>query len=178
MADLRGFSQNVFMRIKITKGSDRDFIEAHRYDGSIVTANFPKKGWFPHDAVHFVVESELQYEAGFWGRVASGSHPEEIGALAAAGGHRSSSRAEKPSDGIVELVQAERIVECFEAEMWSEPSDLTTFRGVLDAACSHSKVRSPILSEQNIRNIREELSRLLIEWGELPVGKSLELAWF
>ena len=165
------------MRVKITKGSDRDYIEAHRYDGSIVKAAFPKKGWFPHDAIHFVVESELQYQAGFWGRVFRGSHPEEVGALAAAGGHHSSSRAEKPSDEIVELVQAERIVECFEAEMWGEPSDLATFRGVLDAACSHSKVSSPILSEQNIRNIRKELSSLLALWGELPVGESLELSW-
>ena len=100
-----------------------------------------------------------------------------MAALAIAGGHRSSSRAEIPSEEIVELIQAERIVECFEADMWSEPSDLATFLEVLDAACSQSKVKSPNLSEQNIRNIREELSGLFTRWRALPIGQTLELSW-
>lgn len=137
----------------------------------------PKKVWFPHDAIHFVVESELLYETGFWGRVAGGANPADVGATAVSGGHRSSSRAQTPSREIVELIQAERIVECFEAEMWSEPADPATFLEVLAAACSQSKVDSPALSEQNVRSIRSELGVLLAEWRALPVGRSIALSW-
>lgn len=165
------------MRIRITKGSEKDHIEVIRHDGSIETTTFPKKGLLPHDVVHLVVESKLQFETGFWGRVADGANPEDVGAVAIAGGHRSSSRAQTPREDIVELIQAERIVECFEAEMWSEASDLDNFIGVLGAACSQSHVRSPELSAQNLSDIRKELSTLLVRWQKLEKGGSLTLDW-
>ena len=70
------------MRIIITRGERSDRIDAHRRDGSNVSASFPHKGPIPHDAVHFFVESELGIADGFWGLVASGRHPEEIAVIA------------------------------------------------------------------------------------------------
>ena len=171
------YDRSTTMRVEFTKGRDRDFILAHRSDGTIAQTTFPKKGLFPHDAIHFVVESELRYVAGFWGRVFAGVSPEEVGALAKAGGHHSASRAEQPLAEVVELIQAERIVECFEAEIWGEPADAATFQGVLAAACSQSRVPSPILGDENIRRIREQLNRLVAQWEKLPIGDSIVLAW-
>jgi hypothetical protein len=165
------------MDVKFTKGKDKDYIDACRFDGTIVATTFPKKGWFPHDAVHLIVEKRLEYRHAFWGRIFAGTAPEEIAAIAKAGGHASSSRAVPPADDIVELVRAERLVECFEAEMWSGPSDNTTFRAVLDAACSQSRISSPSLADADIESIRAELKQSFAQWHILPIGQSLTLHW-
>ncbi|MEM9743906.1 MAG: hypothetical protein AAF918_14585 [Pseudomonadota bacterium] len=165
------------MDIAITKGRTLDTIEVSRPDGSLATTTFPKKGLFPHDAVHLVVESELQLTAGFWGRVAAGSAPEDIGSITSSGGHRSSSRAQTPCEDIVELIQAERLVECFEAEMWSERTDLVTFLQVFDAACAQSNIKRPKLSEQSVGKIRKKLDVLCARWQRLGIGESLVLFW-
>ena len=163
------------MEVNFTKGNDRDFIEARRDDGTIVKTTFPKKGLFPHDAVHLIVERRLGLQHGFWGRIAGGATPEQIAAIAKAGGHASSVRAVKPAVEIIELLHAERLVECFEAEMWSKCSDNVTFRSILDAACSQSKISSPRVSDEEIGDIRIELKDTLEAWRELAVGGSLTL---
>jgi hypothetical protein len=167
------------MEVKFTKGTDRDFIEARRSDGTIEKMTFPKKGLFPHDAVHLIVERRLRFEHGFWGRIASGANPAQIAAIAKAGGHASSTRAATPAADITELLHAERLVECFEAEMWSGGSggsDNETFRSILDSACSQSRIPSPRMSDEDIGDIRAELQRTLEAWRELKVGDSLTLA--
>ena len=165
------------MNVRITKGTDQDYIEAERADGTPVTLRFPKKGTFPHDAIHIVVEKELRYDTAFWGKVAAGADPEAVGAMAKAAGHASSARADVPETQIVELLHAERIVECFEAELWGEPTDVATFQAVLDAACKQSKITTPQLSADNVSRIREELARLQEHWQQLSVGGSIQLEW-
>jgi len=163
------------MEVRFTKGTDRDFIAARRTDGTVARISFPKKGAFPHDAVHLIVERRLGFEHGFWGRIAAGASPEEIAAIAKAAGHASSVRALEPAVAITELIHAERLVECFEAEMWSNSADHASFRGVFDAACSQSKVVNPRVSDQEISDIRAELRHSWKAWRELPVGGSLSL---
>lgn len=43
----------------------------------------PKKGQIPHDAIHLIVERHLGLHTAFWGRVAAGSDPKEVGLIAA-----------------------------------------------------------------------------------------------
>jgi hypothetical protein len=165
------------MDVTFTKGKDKDYIDARRADGTIVATTFPKKGRFPHDAVHLIVEKRLGYRHAFWGRIFAGAAPEEIAAIAKAGGHASSTRAIPPAAEIVELIRAERLVECFEVEMWSGPSDNMTFRNVLDAACSQSRISSPSLADEEIESIRAELKHSFAQWNTLPIGQSLSLHW-
>lgn len=165
------------LAVIFTKGETLDYIEAQRLDGSKVSTTFPKKGFFPHDAVHVVVERQFGYEKGFWGRVFAGATPEDVGAISKAGGHASSARAHEPTAEIIELIQSERIVECFEAELWSEPADEDTFRGVLSAACAQSKVALPAISREDIIEIRERLEAALRTWQGLSVGETLSLTW-
>lgn len=165
------------MNIRITKGSVQDQITVRRPDGSAVQTSFPHKGPFPHDAMHFIVETQLRFRSAFWGRVFAGADPDQVGAIAKAGGHHSSVRSEQPDADIIQLLQAERLVECFEADLWSEPTEIATLRSVLSAACAQSRIGVPELGDDDIRAIREALSRLHTQWRELAPGESLTLCW-
>lgn len=165
------------MEVKVVKGSDSDQIEFIGSDGAGYRIMFPKKGPFPHDLAHFVVERELGFRAAFWGRVADGVSPSEVGRLVKDAGHASSSRASKPDDDIWELLVAERLVECFEAELWSDSMDNQTFREVFDAACAQSQVTPPCLSDASIEKIRLDLKGMLAKWLDTPIGESISVRW-
>jgi hypothetical protein len=139
--------------------------------------DFPKKGPIPHDAVHLIVESALEMTQGFWGMVAGGADPMQIQDLAKAAGHASAKRAMPPEPTIVELIQAERLVECFEAELWSPGADLETFRGVAAAACEASHVPCPDLPDAVIVAIRNRIAAFAYDWRELQMGQDISLRW-
>jgi hypothetical protein len=165
------------MELTITKGTDFDRIAICRADGTTAETRFPKKGPVPHDAVHYHVESVLALTAGFWGLVAAGHHPEDVQAMAKAGGHASARRATIPDVSIVELLQAERLVECFEATVWGGPAEPDIFRGVARAACAASHVPLPELDDQTISGIAKEIAALAADWIPAPVGHSITLHW-
>jgi hypothetical protein len=161
------------MDVTIIKGSSEDRISMIRADGSRAETTFAKKGPFPHDAVHFAVEKHLDLSDGFWGKVASGSHPEEIAEMAKAAGHASASRAQVPEPHIVQLLQAERIVECFEADMWGGPVADDMLLETIAVACEYSYVPLPGIDCAKIASIRDELARLRAQWTS---GK-IEFRW-
>lgn len=161
------------MQVTIANAGSHQRIVMVRDDGTRMETTFPHKGPFPHDAVHFVVERELGLRRGFWGTVAGGCHPEEVNEIAKAAGHASAKRAEVPEPHIVELLQAERIVECFEAEIWSGPGDPETLRGVIAAACSASHVPVIELDDATIAAIHARLATMAEDWR----GGTLSFIW-
>ena len=165
------------MQITFTKGQREDWIAAIRADGSRAETRFPKKGPVPHDAVHLFVERGFALENGFWGMVAGGHHPEELAELAKAGGHASASRATVPDASIVQLLQAERLVECFEADLWSGGGDEVTLIAIARTACSYSHVRMPPLCDETIAQIRAALTEFARDWISASAGHSVELSW-
>ena len=166
------------MQITITKGKREDRIDAIRVDGSNVTTSFPHKGPVPHDAVHFYVEFELGLGRAFWGMVASGQHPEQVQEIAKAGGHASASRRRMPDSDIVEMIQAERAVECFEADLWGgSASDADSFRDAVSAGCAQSLVPPIVLSDDQIASVRGKLLDLRSRWSALPHGQIITLDW-
>lgn len=165
------------MKIDIIKGDKHDDIRITRDDGSTAHTIFPKKGLFPHDAVHVVVEEALGLKNAFWGMIAQGKHPEDIQELAKAAGHASAKRARDPDPSIIELLQAERIVECFEAELWDAPTDLETLQGIINAACTSSFKPTIKLDETTVASIRTRLSALNEEWIPAPTGKTISFDW-
>jgi hypothetical protein len=165
------------MRITITKGASADRVALVRADGSRAAFAFPKKGPYPHDAYHFFVERELGMAAGFWGLVAGGMAPDAVQALALAGGHASAKRAEFPDAGIVELLQAERLVECFEAASWSGGADDAAIMAMAEPGWAASHVPPPAGVADRLGAIREGLDAFLEEWSALPEGQALELEW-
>ena len=166
------------MRITITKGERDDRIEVRRRDGSTVSTRFPRKGPVPHDATHYVVESRLGITEGFWGLVAGGRHPDEIAEIARAAGHASAKRASVPEPSIVAILQAERAVECFEADLWSGgEGDGETLREVFAAGCAQSFVPAIPISDQAIGEIRASLAELRGRWAAIPPGDNLTFEW-
>lgn len=165
------------MIIRITKGSGEDFIAIERADGMRVETRFPWKGPVPHDAVHVIVERELGLTGAFWGLVAGGRHPEEIQALAKAGGHASASRAGLPDAGIVELLQAERLVECYEALLWGGGGTLADVMAMAEPSCASSHVACPAISEGQHDAIVDAVAALADEWRVAPRGHVREWDW-
>jgi hypothetical protein len=166
------------MRITITKGERSDRIDVLRKDLSEVGTTFPHKGPVPHDAVHFFVESGLGIADGFWGMVSAGRHPEEIAGIAKAAGHASAKRAGAPDPSIVPILQAERTVECFEADLWGgSRGDIETLRQVIAAGCAQSNVPAPDVADSAIAEIRTRLIGLREQWSSIPDGGSITLEW-
>jgi len=116
-------------------------------------------------------------EQGFWGRVANGALPGEVAAMAIAGGHASASQAQKPSDDIVELLQVERLVECFEAQSWSENEDDTWLLEMARVGWSASFVEEPGGVIVSLPSIRGELQTFAQRWKALKTGESMALNW-
>ena len=165
------------MQITFTKGRSEDWIVAIRADGTRAETRFPHKGPVPHDAVHLFVERGLALEQGFWGLVAAGHRPEELGELAKAAGHASASRAHVPDASIVQLLQAERLVECFEADLWSSGGDEATLLQIARTACSYSHVPMPELAEGALAQVRAELAAFARDWMAAPIGHKAALSW-
>jgi hypothetical protein len=163
--------------VAITKGASADAVEIGRPAGGPARFTFPKKGPIPHDSVHLIVEQALGFKRGFWGMVADGVDPGQIQEIAKAAGHASAKRAQIPDPSIVELIQAERIVECFEADLWGAPTDCDTFRSVADAACSESFVPTPALSDDSILAIRDQIAEFAKQWIAAPVGTRFDLRY-
>ena len=154
------------IRVDITKGAREDRVTVTRAAGAAVSFQFPKKGPLPHDAVHHVVESVLGLQQAFWGRVAAGQSPDSIQQLAHAGGHPSAKRAAKPAADIVEMLQAERVVECLEADAWSGGAgDLATFSEVYASACTQSGVEPLLLDQQHLTRLRTGMQELARQWA-------------
>lgn len=165
------------MEITITKGRLLDQIAITRADGSSAATTFPKKGPVPHDAVHWFVERALGLRQGFWGMVAGGLHPEAIAELAKAAGHASAKRAEVPEAAIVELLQAERLVECFEADLWGGGGAAADLIAVAETACGYSHVSLPALDMVAVERIREDLGQFARDWTAAPQGYVTVLEW-
>lgn len=167
------------MRITFTKGEKNDRLDIVRDDQSHVSTVFPHKGPIPHDFVHLAVESELGFDRGFWGMVAGGHHPEAIQEMAKAAGHASAKRAEVPAAHFVEAIQAERIVEAFEADYWSggqgDPGGVTY---MAEAGCRQSLV-PPVesLDESAVIRIRQRIADVGARWTSIGAGEEISVDW-
>ncbi len=152
--------------VEITKGTREDRVRVTRADGSASTFQFPKKGPLPHDGVHQVVESVMGLRNAFRGRVAAGQSPDAIQQLSHAGGHASAKRAGRPAEEIVEMLQAERLVECLEADAWSGGAgDLATFVEVYAAACAQSLVEPLRMDDAALQALRAGMRELGRQWA-------------
>ena len=165
------------MRVTIFKGEADDRIEIRRADGSVADTRFPKKGPVPHDAVHWIVEETLGLRGGFWGMIAAGKHPEDVQDIAKAAGHASASRASVPDASIVELLQAERLVECFEAGLWSGGADAAAIRHLGEAGCAASHVCFPDVTDAQLEDVMLQVLALHEVWTPAPVGHALTFEW-
>lgn len=163
--------------VTIIKQRDDDRIVIERPAHPPVETRFPKKGPVPHDAVHMIVERALGLRHGFWGMIASGTDPDEVQEIAKEAGHASAKRASLPEPRIVELLQAERLVECFEAALWDGGADPATLRDIARVACESSYVPMPALDDAAVDGIMAQVLDLHRDWTPAPIGHSIRYDW-
>lgn len=145
------------MRLTFTKGAGKfDALVVERDGMAAERIDCPKQGIIPHDMVHYAVEHELG--RGFLALVAGGA----AAAFTTMGGE-----AEEA---------IERLVECFQAELWGGrvPADelLASYAHACDAR-GHGVL--PVTAAE-VEAIRASLDRLGSEWAAVPVGGSLVMA--
>lgn len=165
------------MLITITKGVSDDRLDIQRSDGSRVSTRFPKKGPVPHDYVHVAVERGLGLANAFWGKVDQGEHPEALGEMAKMGGHSSAKRAVEPDPAIVEMVQSERLVECFEADFWSGGGDNDSLRHMAEAGWAQSCVPPLAMDDGDLDAIRADIAHFAQDWQALAAGDAITIDW-
>lgn len=166
------------MYIIFTKAAAGANIAVRRADGSSAVSFLSAKGPVPHDAVHYFVERELGFAHGFWGLVAVGHHPDDIAEMAKQAGHASAKRAEAPDPSFVEAIQAERIVEAFEADHWGgscgDPAQVTY---LADAGCAQSLVPSFPFDADKVARVRVAIADFATRWAAIAAGDSIGLDW-
>ena len=165
------------MIIRITKDLQNDNVSIIRDNGSTNATVFPKKGPTSHDAIHYFVEKGLGLDYAFWGMIAKRCDFEEIQTIAKNAGHASAARAGKPEQHIVELLQAERLVECFEAEQWGPPSDNATFIAIAAAACAKSHVPLPPQLPAQLDTLRSQITEFQTGWSTANAMHVAEFEW-
>ena len=143
------------MRLIFTKRDGKyDDLLIERPDQPSETISCPKQRIIPHDMVHFAVESALEH-GGFLGLVAGG----EAAAFTTTGGD-----AEEA---------IERLVECFQAEMWGERVPAAELIATYELACDARGHPVAPVSAADVANIRARLDDLTARWAAVPVNGSL-----
>lgn len=145
------------MRLTFTKRDGKyDDLLIERPAGPSETIRCPKQGIIPHDMVHYAVESTLAHH-GFLTLVGDG----QAAGFATAGG------------GSEESV--ERLVECFQAEMWGGRVSAEELLATYELACEARGHSAAPVSAEDVERIRASLDDLTAKWAAVPLNQSLAL---
>jgi hypothetical protein len=157
------------MQIQFAKQSGKyDRMTCFRADGTTTSCPMPKQGILPHDFVHYVVEETLDLRQGFWGILAIG-----VGFP----------NSEPPWDAadfnlpdLTQALQAESLVECFQAEMWNDFQKSENFAEILQVTCQARNVPAPdSVSPERLEQVRSRLQDFFQQWQSLAIGETLEV---
>jgi hypothetical protein len=128
----------------------------------------PKQGILPHDFVHYVVEETLELRQGFWGILAMGvGFPNSTPPWDA---------ADFKLPDLTQALQAESLVECFQAELWNDFQPSENFIEILHITCQQRNVPIPkILQTEQLNRVRSRLQDFSRQWQALAMGAALEV---
>ena len=145
------------MRLTFTKRDGKhDELVIDRPDQPAAAVQCPKQGIIPHDMVHYAVESVLAHR-GFLGMIADGA------------------AAEFQTQGGESEEAIERLVECFQAEMWGGRVPAEELLATYDLACEARGHAAAPVSAGDVDGVRARLDELTAEWAAVPVNGSLTL---
>jgi hypothetical protein len=143
------------MRMTFTKRDGKyDDLTVEREGRPEGTIRCPKQGIIPHDMVHVAVETILS-KRGFLSLL---------------------DKAERPGFQVRggECEEAiERLVECFQAEMWSGEVPVAELLDAYALGCE-ARSHAPLpISGDEVARIRARLRELTDEWNQVQVGGSV-----
>ncbi len=145
------------MRLSFTKRDGKyDDLVIERPTAPVEAIRCPKQGIIPHDMVHYAVESTLAH-GGFLGMVADG----EAAGFATKGGDSEES--------------VERLVECFQAEMWGGRVPAEELLATYKIACEARGHAAMPVSVEDVERVRATLDDLTARWSAVPLNGSLTL---
>jgi hypothetical protein len=142
--------------IFVKRSGKFDDLTIVRDAGGRETISCPKQGIIPHDMVHYAVESVLAHR-GFLSLVKDGK-PAEFG-----------------TEGGDSEEAIERLVEVFQAELWSgrvPAADLVT---TYEHACEARGHSVAAISRADVEAIRNRLDELSRQWSAVAVNEALKL---
>lgn len=157
------------MLIRFTKfAGKQDWLECWRDHGSSTQWPMPKQGILPHDFVHYIVEDTLNLKQGFYGIIANAvvipksSPPWDV--------------AEFMIEDSIEPLQAESLVECFQAELWNNNQPSENFLEILQVSCEKREIPMPQnITEADLQKVRLRLQDFRHQWETLGIGESIEV---
>ncbi|MFD1612919.1 hypothetical protein ACFSCW_14030 [Sphingomonas tabacisoli] len=135
-----------------------DLLEIVRADSSVERIDCPKQGIIPHDMVHYAVEKELGAR-GFMRAAVAGE----------ASGYAPMSE--------VEAEAIERLVETMQADAWGAPGTAGDLLDLYRMTCEARGHASIAVEPASIDAIKDEMTRLQLEWDEVPAGGTMELSF-
>jgi hypothetical protein len=164
------------MQLTAVRGTeDRDRVYVTRDDDTEVFWTWPSYGRdLPHDLVHWVVESEVHLDQGFWGLVASGVDPTRV-----------NKSAERIASGVrlrdlagldlTQLIQAEHLSVLVSRATWSSIDDAITY--VNDQCESFGVDRPEGLDPRSAERMVQRCAELNRNWQAVAPDAGLVLAW-
>jgi hypothetical protein len=124
-----------------------------------------KHNLIQHDLVHFVAETVLKWENGFYDLIAKGANIEDF---------ETTNRAERP-DLALASIQMEYIVNLLETEIYQQQV-FEDFNAQLTKNCQGNGHLPPSsISDADLKKIRLQIKDLLQQWQAVKTGESLEL---
>ena len=157
------------MLVRFTKNAPSakaDTLTCVRPDGSTTQGEMPRQGVLPHDAIHFVVETTLEWRDAFFGEIARGATLDHITAKL----HGIKVDWTKHTQAL----QSESLVECLQADQWSGTSDPATFAEILIVTCRRRGVPPPDIDAAELARVRTALREFGAAWRPLLPGHSVE----
>lgn len=151
------------MTIQIKKGKNRykhkpDTLTCIRDDGSVTWSHI-HHGFALHDLTHYVVETTLGLQNGFFGLVSKGYNIPEF----------SLPKSDRSFNIPDEAILVEPIVALLQMEHWeSFPEELID---------KDSPELPPHVTSEQIDSIRKKLHELVQKWEEMSPGESLKLEY-
>lgn len=150
------------MQIEFKKGKEKDTLSCTRPDGSITwmtTTPF----FTAHDLAHYVVETKLIIDTGFYGMLANGMDITDF----------ENKQKFKPSELPAETIHVEHLVNLLLTEISSrrQGEDL---QNIFDEVCRNSGLPQFSIGSKMLDEMRSELNTLLQRWTELPEGQTLQ----
>lgn len=143
---------------KLEQSGKYDRLRVVRDDDSETACDMPRQGILPHDLLHAVVESRLQFQDGFLGLVSKGA---DI-AFAEKNFH-------EYIDPIrhFEVAQAESVVEGLQTQLWAGEFDVDAFLAGVSGACAMRNVAVPAMLESDGYLMFAQALQLNARWQQV-----------
>lgn len=158
------------MIITLKKGKHKPgTLSCTRTDGSVSWIKL-QRGVETHDLAHFAVETTLGFTDAFYGIIARGFDISDFELP-----REQRPQALIPANLPEQAIQTEHIVNLLQIEFFNsgeDPGFIVTLKNVL----AEKNIHFPKNLNQNaLENIRNRFGELLIQWGSLAEGETMEL---